>query len=259
MRDSDDLIYERDGAIVTITLNRPQVLNAVSIELGRDLREAMADFEADSRLRVAIVTGTGTKAFCAGGDLKSSIPSVTTSSGADLGDPATRQFSDITKPIIAAVNGLALGGGMEIVLGTDIRVAADHAVFGLPESSVGLVPFGGAHIRLPQQIPWAIAMEALLTGEPISAQRAYEVGLINRVVPSDQVMAESIRMAERICENGPLAVRTTKAIVLAAYNLSWREAFMVETEMSATVLASQDAKDGLAAFAEKRRPNFTGR
>jgi enoyl-CoA hydratase len=259
MFSTDELLYEKDGTIATITINRPQAHNAISADVGRGLDEAMADFEADPDLRVAILTGAGTKAFSAGGDLKTSIPNITDAGGANRGDPTKRPFSEVTKPIIGAVNGLALAGGMEILLGTDLRVAADHAVFGLPEPTLGLVPFAGSHVRLPQQVPWAVAMEMLLLGDSISAQRAYEIGLVNRVVPGDQVMAEARRLATRICHNGPLAVRTVKETVLASYNLPRDEAFQLEHDLTAAVLVSEDAKEGPRAFVEKRPPMFTGR
>lgn len=255
----DDLIYEKSGPIATFTLNRPQVHNALSMDMGRLLGEAIADFEADPELRVAILTGAGERSFCAGADLKSAIPATTAEGGVNRGDPTKRFFSDATKPIVAAVNGFALAGGTEMLLGTDIRIAAEHATFGLPEPKLGLVPFAGSHVRLPQQVPWAIAMEILLIGDPISAERACQIGLVNKVVPAADLMPEARRVAERICENGPFAVRKIKETVLAAYNLRWDEAFTVETTISAQVLASDDAKEGPKAFAEKRSPVFQGR
>lgn len=257
MAESDCLIYQKTGPVATLTLNRPNALNALSMQLAYALNAAISDFEADDSLRVAILTGTGDRAFCAGADLKSTIPGIT-SGKASSGDPAVRPFSAITKPIIAAVNGLALAGGTELLLGTDIRVAADHAVFGLPEPSLGLVPFGGSHVRLPQQIPWAVAMEIMLLGEPITAQRALQIGLINRVVPAADLMAEARAMAERMCRNAPLAVRKIKEAVLATYNLRWDAAFIEEARICAEVLASDDAKEGPRAFAEKRPPVFRG-
>lgn len=260
MIETDHLIYEKDGGVATITFNRPQVHNAISAELGRAMLEATADFEADGELRVLIVTGAGDKAFCSGADLKTSIPQVTSTASngtAKLG--TSRPFSGISKPIIAAVNGYALAGGTELLLGTDIRVASEHATFGLPEPRLGLVPFGGSHVRLPQQVPWARAMEILLIGDPITAHEAQSIGLINRVVPHADLMPTARAIAARICRNGPLAVRRIKQAVLAAYNHPWEEAFAIESEISATVLASDDAKEGPRAFAEKREPRFTGR
>ncbi len=264
---TEDLIYEKDGAIATVTLNRPKAHNAISAELGRALGEATADFESDDELRVMIVTGAGDKAFCSGADLKTAIPQVTSmaSESTALADNtawaeagAGRPFSDVTKPIVAAVNGYALAGGTELLLGTDIRVASEHATFGLPEPHWGLVPFGGSHVRLPQQVPWARAMEILLTGDPVTAPEALAIGLINRVVPHAELMPTAAAIAERICRNGPLAVRSIKRAVLEAYNRPWEEAFAIESKISRGVLASDDAKEGPRAFAEKREPRFTG-
>lgn len=262
MIETDHLIYEKDGPIATITFNRPEVHNAISPELAQKLEESMNDYQADEKLRVVIITGAGDKAFCAGGDLKSTIPQIT-SQASDGGASALRinaerPFAKIDKPIIAAVNGYALAGGTELLLGTDIRVASEHATFGLPEPHLGLVPFGGSHVRLPQQIPWARAMEILLTGDSVSAHEAHAIGLINRVVAHADLMSTAHTIAERICANGPLAVRAIKRAVIAAYNHPWDEAFAIESEISFGVLASDDAKEGPRAFAEKRAPHFTG-
>jgi enoyl-CoA hydratase len=258
----DHLIYEKDGAIATMTFNRPEVHNAMSGDMGHAMGEALKDFEADDELRVMIVTGTGDKAFCAGADLKSAIPGITSLASqdtAELGSRTDRPFAGLTKPVIAAVNGYALAGGTELLLGTDIRVASEHATFGLPEPHWGLVPFGGSHVRLPQQVPWARAMEILLTGDSITAQEALAIGLINRVVAHAELMPTARAIAMRICRNGPLAVRKIKEAVLAAYNHPWDEAFAIESRISVTVLASDDAKEGPRAFAAKREPRFTGR
>jgi enoyl-CoA hydratase len=144
-----------------------------------------------------------------------------------------------------------------MIAGTDLRVAAEHATFSLGEVRWGLIPMGGSHIRLPRQIPWAIAMELLLTGQPISAQRAYETGMLNAVVPKDELMPKAMEYAEAICKNGPLAVRTAKEI--AVRSLGLEAGFVLERELGARVLASEDAREGPAAFAEKRAPKFKGR
>jgi enoyl-CoA hydratase len=218
---------------------------------------AFEDFQADPDLRVAILTAAGEKAFCAGMDLKEALPQIT--SGDEMGyeDHTKRPFSDVYKPIICAVNGLCVAGGLEFMLGTDLRIASEHATFGLTEVCWGIIPAGGSHVRLPQQIPWAIAMEMLVTGERISAQRAYEIGLINRVVPADQVMTTALELAERICANGPLAVRTAKEIAVRA--LKQETAFVLEKAIGARVFSSEDAKEGPRAFTEKRKPVFHGR
>jgi len=249
--------YEKRGSLAIITLNRPEVLNSLTPEMLAGMDAAFEDFQLDPDLRVAILTGTGEKAFCAGMDLKEVAPLLT--SGDELGyeDHTKRNFSDVYKPIICAVNGLCVAGGVEFMLGTDIRIAAEHATFCLSEVSWGIIPTGGSHVRLPQQIPWAIAMEMLITGDRISAQRAYEVGLINRVVPADQLMTTALELAERICANGPLAVRTAKEIAVRA--LQQETAFVLEKAIGARVFESEDAKEGPRAFIEKRPPVYLGR
>jgi enoyl-CoA hydratase len=191
-------------------------------------------------------------------DLKEAIP-LMTGEGSQLGydDPTKRPFSDICKPIIAAVNGFCIAGGMEFLQGTDLRVAAENATFGLGEVRWGIIPTGGSHIRLPRQIPWAVAMELLLTGQTIDARRAYEIGLVNQVVPFDQLLPASLQLAEKICKNGPLAVRTAKEIAVRA--LALEPGFVLEKALGARVFASEDAKEGPRAFTEKRKPRFTGR
>jgi len=248
--------YEKSDGIAIVTIDRPDAMNALTKEMLAALDSAFAHFDADDDSLVAILTATGDRAFCTGMDLKEAIPLLT--SGDELGyeDHTKRQFSEVDKPIIAAVNGHCIAGGMEMLAGTDLRVAAKEATFGLGEVRWGLVPAGGSHIRLPRQIPWALAMELLLTGESIDAQRAYEIGLVNRVVPADEVMSTALDLAASICRNGPLAVRTSKEIAVRALGLE--EGFVLEKSLAAKVFASDDAKEGPRAFAEKRRPDFTG-
>ncbi len=249
--------FEKQNRVAVMTIDRPDAMNALTVEMLLGLDEAFAEFQADDALWVAILTASGDKAFCTGMDLKEAIPLLT--SGDELGyeDHTKRQFSDVFKPIIAAVNGHCIAGGMEMLAGTDLRVAAEHASFGLGEVRWGLVPAGGSHIRFPRQIPWALAMELLLTGENITAQRAYEIGLVNRVVPAAELMPTALKLAEKICKNGPLAVQTSKKI--AVRSLGLEAGFVLEKALAARVFASEDAKEGPRAFAEKRKPKFTGR
>jgi enoyl-CoA hydratase len=254
----DTIGYEKQGHVAVITINRPEAMNSLTLEMLEAIDEVSADFSADPEVWVAIITGAGEKAFCAGADLKEAIPSFA-GGGAVLGNPdiTKRQLSDVYKPVIAAINGFCIAGGLELVLGTDLRIAAEHATFGLGEVRWGVIPAGGSHIRLPRQVPWAIAMELLLTGKPIDARRAYDVGLVNRVVPPADVMPAARELAETICRNGPLAVRTAKEI--AVRSLGLEEGFVLERAMGARVFSSEDAQEGPRAFAEKRTPNFTGR
>lgn len=249
--------FEKRDRIAIVTIDRPDALNALTKEMLAGLDAAFEEFEADDDLWVAILTASGERAFCTGMDLKEAIPLLT--SGDEMGyeDSTKRQFSDVFKPIIAAVNGHCIAGGMEMLAGTDLRVAAEHATFGLGEVRWGLIPSGGSHIRFPRQIPWALAMELLLIGEPIDAQRAYEIGLVNRVVSADQLLPTALDLASRICKNGPLAVRTSKQI--AVRSLGLEPGFVLEKALAAKVLGSEDAREGPRAFAEKRKPKFTGR
>lgn len=249
--------FERRGPVALVTIDRPEAMNALTPEMLRGLDAAFAAFEADSALQVAVLTGAGDRAFCAGLDLKAGAERLTGGDELGYADPTKRQLSDVFKPVIAAVNGACVAGGLELLLGTDLRVAAEHASFGLAEVRWGLVPLGGSHVRLPRQVPWAVAMELLLTGEPIDARRAYEVGLVNRVVPREELLPTALALAERICRNGPLAVRTAKEIAVRA--LALESGFVLEKALGARVLASDDAKEGPRAFAEKRAPRFRGR
>jgi enoyl-CoA hydratase len=253
----DQIRVERNGHIVTVTINRPEAMNALTAEMSAALDAAFEDFNSDSDQWVAILTGTGERAFSAGFDLKEAIPRLLAGDMMGYEDPEKRQFSTIYKPIIAAINGACIAGGLEMVAGTDLRVAAEHATFSLGEVRWGLIPMGGSHIRLPRQLPWAIAMELLLTGEPIDARRAYEVGMLNRVVPARELMPAAMQLAEAICRNGPLAVRTAKEIAVRA--LDQETGFVLERELGLRVIASEDAREGPRAFAEKRPPKFTGK
>jgi enoyl-CoA hydratase len=249
--------YEKNGKIAVMTINRPEAMNAFTADMLRGMDAAFADFNEDDDLWVAILTATGDKAFSSGMDLKEAIPML--QSGDEMGyeDHTKRPFSDVFKPIIGAVNGFCIAGGMEFLQGTDIRIAAEHATFGLGEVRWGIIPTGGSHIRLPRQIPWAVAMQMLLTGKPITALRAYDIGLVNEVVPADQLMPTAMKWAETICKNGPFAVRTAKEIAVRALGLE--SGFVLEKALGARVMASEDAKEGPRAFAEKRAPEFKGR
>jgi len=249
--------YEKRDHIAIITIDNPEGMNSLTVKMLTGIEDAMAEFNADPDLWIGILTASGDKAFSSGLDLKEAAPMLTGGDALGFDDTTKRQFSDVFKPIICAVNGYCIAGGMEMLLGTDIRIAAEHATFGLGEVRWGLVPLGGTHVRLPVQIPWAIAMQLLLTGKPIDAQRAYEVGLVNQVVPADQLMSTAIDQAEKMCRNGPLAMKMAKEIAVRALGLE--SGFVLEKALGQKVLASEDAKEGPRAFAEKRPPKFTGR
>jgi enoyl-CoA hydratase len=244
---------------------------AITPEMACLLADLFEAFAAEPGLLVLVVAGAGGKAFCSGGDLDQSLPLLT---GARLpqtaydervlADPdimarAVLRMPQLEKPVIAAVNGYCLAGGMEMLLGTDIRIAADHASFGLPEARHGLIPFAVALARLAQQIPTAIAMEMLLTGPSISASEAFRLGLVNHVVPATDVLPRALALADTVAANGPLAVRQIKRTVQASVGRPLADAFALEDKARAIVMASADARDGPAAFIQKRRPQFQGR
>ncbi|MEZ0075332.1 crotonase/enoyl-CoA hydratase family protein [Planotetraspora sp. GP83] len=253
---------ERRGHVALITLNRPSALNAVNAALSTAVGAAMETLEKDPDLRVGVITGAG-RAFCAGADLKEIAAGRSTAAD---GHPEwgfaglIKRF--VSKPIIAAVNGFALGGGTEIVLACDLVVASEQATFGLPEVKRGLMAAGGGLIRMPRQIPFKIAVELALTGDPISAETARQLGLVNRVVAAERTVAAAIELAEAIAANAPLSVVATKRMLYRnseyGSDLDPRLWELNDDEMSALV-TSADAAEGTRAFAEKRLPGWTGR
>jgi len=249
--------YEKKGHIALMTINRPKAMNAFTGEMLKAMDAAFDDFNEDPDLWVAVITGAGDKAFCAGMDLKDALPAIAEGDMMGYEDPMKRPFYHIYKPIIAAVNGFCIAGGLEFLQGMDMRIASDKAIFGLGEVKWGVIPAGGTHIRLPQQIPWAVAMEMVLAGDNITAERAYQIGLVNKIVPTEQVLPEAMALAERICKNGPLAVRTAKEIMVRSLNSE--PGFVLEKTMADRVFRSEDAKEGPRAFAEKRKPVYTGK
>jgi len=254
LREKADFLYEKEGPVAVMTWNRPEKRNCFTPEMIDAYYAALADFDEDPNLLVAVVAGTGDKAWCAGGDLETMIPAVTSGRYKINEDPTKRIYSDIWKPIICAVNGFAT---LELVLGADLCVASENASFGLGEVRWGMIAAGGSHVRLPRAIPWAVAMEILLIGRPIDAKRAYDVGLVNRVVPLDRVMPTAMELAGQICENGPLAVRTAKEIAVRAWN--HEPAFVLENALFQRVQKSEDAQEGPRSYAERRKPRFQGR
>src|SRR5512139_1404213 len=256
--------YDKDGHIVCITINRPERSNALNFEAFGLLAKSWLDFRDDPDLWVAIITGAGDKAFCAGGDLKEFIPMVTenigelsASGGAQTlgGDVpvnasliAVLREVEIYKPIIAAVNGACIAGGMEMLQGTDIRIAAEHATFAIAEPRRGLFPGGGSTVKLPRQVPFPWAMEILLTGEPISAQKALRYGIVNEVVPLSELLPTAIHYAELICKNGPVAVRKVKEAAVKGLELPLNQALDQEMMYAAEVFSTEDAMEGIRAF-----------
>jgi enoyl-CoA hydratase/carnithine racemase len=261
-----------DEHIVTITIDRPQHRNSLDFQHFHDLAEAWRTFGEDDQAWVAIITGVG-KDFMTGADLKTYIPEITSMQKAMRegvvehpqgwrlrdGTDAVLRNAKLYKPIIAAINGPCVAGGMEMLGGIDIRIATPNATFGVMEPARGLFAGGGTTVRLPRQLPFAHAMEFLLTAERFTAERAFEMGLLNRVVPEESLMDEARAFARRILANAPLAVQGTKESVLKGLLVDLKEAYGIEQEISQRVFSTEDAKEGPKAFAEKRKPNWQAR
>ncbi len=263
--------FEKRGHIAVVTLNRPEARNAISPEVMVRLDEAWTTITDDDEIRVAILTGTGDKAFSAGADLAKTVPLM--SGAKQPEDDWDRRFVDdravggrallrdvqVPKPIIAAINGHAIAGGMELVQGTDLRVSVPEARFGVQEVKWGLFPAGGSTVRLPHQFPHARAMEMLLTGDLITAAEALELGFLNRVVPRAELLETATEIAEKIASNGPLAVKAVLRSARECLGLTEAEGMRVESGHAGPVFASEDAVEGPRAFLEKRAPVFKAR
>jgi enoyl-CoA hydratase len=254
MTESTDLVLlERRGHIALLTLNRPNARNAISPEVSQAMAAFLDEIEADEDLRAVVLTGAG-DVFSSGADLKVVAQGRAMDIASGKGGFAGVVTRDFPKPIIAAVNGPALAGGFEIVLSCDLVVAADTSRFGIPEVQRGLMAAAGGLIRLPKRVPLAIALEMAMTGDPIDAARALALGLVNRVVARDQVVAEASAIAERIGENSPVAVRQSRRLVREATELSEEDGWRRTNELVMDVFTSGDAVEGATAFAEKRTP-----
>lgn len=255
----------REGHVLVVTMNRPEAKNALSPEMVVGMADAWDQLDTDPEIRCAVLTGAG-GVFCAGADLKAMNDAQNTS------DAAQRMRSDAgiawkallrnhrpAKPVIAAVEGYAIAGGTEILQGTDIRIAGESAVFGVVEVTRALFPVGGSTVRLRRQIPYAKAMELLLTGATIPAAEAERIGLIGRVVPDGKALETALEVGDRIARNGPLAVQAIKRSVLATEGLPEEEALKVELEIGLPIFGTADAKEGTLAFKEKREPHYQGK
>lgn len=265
------LLTDVTDDVLTITLNRPNAHNALNPELLCRLVDALDAFEADPELRVAILTGTGLHAFCSGGDLGTTLPLFTKLRSPDsewdkrlLEDPRIRTLAPLretpfSKPLIAAVNGICMAAGAEILLGTDIRIAVPDAVFGWPEVKHALIPFAGTLARLPRQISYCQAMELLLTGKTITAKQAQDLGLINQVVEPGQLLERAHEIARKVAMNGPLAIKEIKHVARTAIGQPLEAGYTLEDESYQKIMDSDDSKEGPRAFMEKRKPVFRGR
>lgn len=258
---------ERRDHVLVVTIDRPEARNALSLRMGRDLVDAWREYAADPELRVAVLTGSGDRAFCAGADLKevgawyaSMTPEERRRQAeTEPGLGGITRNLDPGKPIIAAINGACLAGGLELALACDIRIAVESATFGLPEVRWGLMPGAGGTQRLPRSIPESMAMEMLLTGHPIDAGEALRVGLVSRVVPADELMDQALELADRIAANAPLATRAVRAAARQGRDLPLEEGLGLEQATAEPLRQTEDVQEGLRAFAEKREPKFEGR
>jgi enoyl-CoA hydratase len=265
------LVFDLRDGIAYVTLNRPEVHNAINPELMVRLAQAWQRIAEDDSIRVTIITGAGDKAFSAGADLVQFLSLTNKDRGPEnewdhavLKNPKLRDIAmlhpfEMNKPIIAAINGYCLAGGMELMLATDIRIAAEHASFGLMEVKWGLVPYAGSLVRAPRQIPYCNAMELLLTGDRIDAHEARRLGLINHVVPAAHLMAKAEELARKIAANGPLAVRAINQGVAKTSGVPLEDGYKIENAIAREIFSSEDAKEGPRAFREKRTPNFKGK
>lgn len=256
--------YEKRDRVAIVTVNRPERMNAIDPQTSAELYDAWCNFRDDDQLWVGILTGAGEKAFSAGNDLV--VMSAAQQGGARGAEAFGRApFGGITrdfecwKPMIAAINGYCLAGGLEMALSCDIRIAAEHAQFGLAEVTRGIIPGAGGTQRLPRTIPFGSALELLLTGDRFDAQWALRNGLVNYVVPADQLMPRAMQLAQRLCENAPMSLRLVKEAAYRGINMTLEDGLRLEIEQSRKVLATEDAREGPLAFAQKRKPEWKGR
>ena len=256
MSDEPAVLSEPHGRVLLITINRPDQRNAVNGAVAQGIADALDDLDANADYAVGLLTGAG-KGFSAGMDLKAFVTGERPYAG-DRGFAGITQRSAV-KPLIAAVEGFAVAGGLEIALSCDLVVAARGARLGIPEVKRSLVAAAGALLRLPRNLPRAIAMELALTGEPIEAERAHELGLVNRLAEPGQAVVVALELAETIAANGPLALAATKRVMTEALDWPESEFFARQQEIVAPVMTSEDAREGAMAFAEKRPPVWKGR
>jgi enoyl-CoA hydratase len=257
----DNLLIERDDAVAVVTFNRPKVLNALNTQTMNELSAALAGFKADAGVRAIVLTGAGEKAFVAGADINE-LAVQTPIEGkehARRGQQIFDAIEQLGKPVIAAINGFALGGGCEMVMACTMRVAADTARIGQPEINLGIIPGYGGSQRLPRLVGRGVALEILLTGDMISAQRAYEIGLVNRVVPAAELMSEAKKIAHLLASKAPIAIRYILEAVHHGLDASLDAGQFLETALFGAIASSADMKEGTRAFLEKRQAVWQGK
>jgi enoyl-CoA hydratase len=257
----DNLLYERDGAVAVLTFNRPKVLNALNGATLRDLEAAIDALGGDDEVRAIVLTGSGEKAFVAGADINE-LAVLTPTEGKDHARRGQRVFDRIEqlgKPVIAAINGFALGGGCELAMACTVRIAADTARFGQPEINLGIIPGYAGSQRLPRLVGKGRALEILLTGDMVSAQRAYEIGLVNQVVTAAELMTAARAMAHSLASKAPIAVRYIIEAVNHGLEVPLAQGQVLETSLFGAIASTEDTKEGTRAFLEKRKAGWKGR
>jgi len=257
----ENLLYEKKGAIAYVTLNRPKVLNALNQRTWEDLRAAFEDARDDAEVRGVILTGAGDKAFIAGADISelSHVTAIEAEKSSTYGQEVLNLIENLGKPVIAAINGFALGGGCEAAMACTIRVASEHAKFGQPEVTLGLIPGGGGTQRLPRLIGKGRALQIILSGEMISAQEAFRIGLVNEVVPAAELTTRAEAILKRIFSNAPVAIKYSLEAVNKGTETSQAEGLSLEASLFGLCAGTEDKKEGTSAFLEKRKPQFQGR
>jgi enoyl-CoA hydratase len=257
----DNLLLERDDAIAVVTFNRPKVLNALNSRTLSELETVLTELKADAGVRAIILTGAGEKAFVAGADINelAVLAPVEGKEHARRGQLLFDAIEHLGKPVIAAINGFALGGGCELAMACTLRIAADTARFGQPEVNLGLMPGYAGSQRLPRLVGKGIALEILLTGDMIGAARAYEIGLVNRVVPAAELMAEAKKLAHLLASKAPIAIRYILDAVNHGLETPFAQGEYLETSLFGTIASSEDMREGTKAFLEKRKPVWQGK
>lgn len=257
----ENLLLERDGPVAIVTLNRPKVLNALNTQTLSELAGLMAELKADAGVRVVVVTGAGDKSFVAGADINE-LAALSPIEGIEHARRGQRVFDSIEnlgKPVIAAVNGFALGGGCELAMACTIRLAADTARFGQPEINLGIIPGYAGSQRLPRLVGKGIALEMLLSGDMVGAQRAYEIGLVNRVVPAVDLLAEAKKLAQTLASKAPIAVRYILDGVHQGMETTFSSGQFLESSLFGAIASSADMREGTKAFLEKRKAEWQGK
>ncbi len=258
---TDTILYALSDGIATLTLNRPEVMNALNFDIVRALDERLEAMRFDPEVRVVVITGAGEKAFCAGADLKerSALSPGQVEAFLFLLRRVFEEIEQYAKPVIAAINGVAFGGGLEMALAADIRLAAESAVVGLTETRLAIIPGGGGTQRLPRLIGKGKAKELIFTGRRIDAAEAFAIGLVNQVCPPDQLQIQALKMAAEICQGGPIAVQQAKYAINTGLEGDLHNGLAIEANAYRICIPTEDRLEGLAAFKEKRKPIYKGR